>query len=207
MASYSLGRASLSSINAFDGCRHSLHPLRTSTPSLSASHGDHNISRLIGMVADNTCSGYQPTKTTCTTPAVPCSCPLKGSAPKCCRKPKGILQGCVRYGTGTPGTGMDRAQLTKMSITGIDVVPNLPKCPVPVLMSYRTYRSVRYRWWRCTEPTEVSGTGMKVCTSTGGTGTHIVPKLSSVYYWHGCRTELNEVSDTGIDVVPNLRRW
>ena len=27
---------------------------------------------------------------------------------------------------------------------GIDVVPNLPKCPVPVLM-YRTYRRVRYR--------------------------------------------------------------
>ena len=29
--------------------------------------------------------------------------------------------------------------------TGIDVVPNLRKCPVPVLM-YRTYRSVRYRY-------------------------------------------------------------
>ena len=32
-------------------------------------------------------------------------------------------QGCVRYGTGIIGTGMD-------------AVPNLPKCPVPVLMSY-----------------------------------------------------------------------
>ena len=29
--------------------------------------------------------------------------------------------------------------------TGIDVVLNLPKCPVPVLMSYRTYRRLRYR--------------------------------------------------------------
>ena len=37
----------------------------------------------------------------------------------------------------------------KVSGTGIDVVPNLPKCPVPVLMSYRTYRSVRYRYWCC----------------------------------------------------------
>ena len=30
--------------------------------------------------------------------------------------------------------------------TVIHVVPNLPKCPVPVLMSYRIYRSVRYRY-------------------------------------------------------------
>ena len=30
--------------------------------------------------------------------------------------------------------------------TGIDVIPNLPMCPVPVSMSYRTYRSVRYQY-------------------------------------------------------------
>ena len=29
---------------------------------------------------------------------------------------------------------------------GIDVAPNLTKCSVPVLVSYRTYRSVRYRY-------------------------------------------------------------
>ena len=34
-----------------------------------------------------------------------------------------------------------------MSGTGVDVVPNLPKCPVPVL---------------CTDHTEVSGTGIDV---------------------------------------------
>ena len=28
---------------------------------------------------------------------------------------------------------------------GIYVVPNIPKCPVPVLMSYQTWRSVRFR--------------------------------------------------------------
>ena len=39
-----------------------------------------------------------------------------------------------------------RTELSEVSDTGIDVVPNLPKCPVPVLMSYRTYRSVRYRY-------------------------------------------------------------
>ena len=41
-------------------------------------------------------------------------------------------QGCVRYGTGILSTGMD-------------VVPKLPKCPVPVWRWYRTHRSVRYR--------------------------------------------------------------
>ena len=48
-----------------------------------------------------------------------------------------------------------------MSGTGIDVVPNLPKCPVPVLV-HRTYRSVLQRYC-CTELTEASGTG-----NTGG---------------------------------------
>ena len=47
--------------------------------------------------------------------------------------------------------------------TGIDVEPNLPKCPVPVLMSYRAYRSVRYLYWRRTEFTEGSSNG-----NTGG---------------------------------------
>ena len=57
-----------------------------------------------------------------------------------------LSQTCVRYGAGILGTGMD-------------VVPNLPKCPVPVSTSYRTYRSARYRYWRCTELSEVSGAG------------------------------------------------
>ena len=39
-----------------------------------------------------------------------------------------------------------RYGLTEVSGTGIDVVPNLPKCPVPVLKVYRTYRSVRHRY-------------------------------------------------------------
>ena len=63
-------------------------------------------------------------------------------------------------------------ELTEMSGIGMDVVPNLSKCPVPVrkslavpavpvLMSYRTYRSVRHRYW-CTAVAEVSGTGIDV---------------------------------------------
>ena len=79
--------------------------------------------------------------------------------------------GCVRYGTGILGTYRYgcRTELTDVSGTGIDVVPNLPKCPVPVLMNYevsstgidvpnipkypvpvvspyRAYRSVWYRY-------------------------------------------------------------
>ena len=73
-----------------------------------------------------------------------------------------------RYGCST--------EVTEESGTGIDIVPTLPKCPVPVLM-YQNYRSVRYRY-------------------------------ESMYryrrYRYPCRTELTEVSGTGIDVVPNL---
>ena len=53
-----------------------------------------------------------------------------------------------------------RTELTEVSGTDMDVVPNLPKCPAPVLMLYRNCRS-----------------GMKVCTGTGDTGIHIVPNL------------------------------
>ena len=60
-----------------------------------------------------------------------------------------------------------RTELTEVSGTGIDVAPNLPKGPVPVLMLYRNYQSVLYRyeslyWYRRyryqyrTEFTEVS---------------------------------------------------
>ena len=70
-----------------------------------------------------------------------------------------------------------RAEVTEVSGTGIYVVPNLPKCPVRVLISNRTYRSVRYRYLCCTEFTEVSGTGVKVCAGTAGTGIHILPNF------------------------------
>ena len=47
-----------------------------------------------------------------------------------------------RYGTGTPGT-----ELTEVSDTGMDVVPNLPKCPVPVIpaVCLGTYRTEHTR--------------------------------------------------------------
>ena len=50
--------------------------------------------------------------------------------------------------TGTPGTGiLCRTELPEVYGTGVDVVPKLPKCPVPVLM-YRTYRAAGYRYYR-----------------------------------------------------------
>ena len=64
--------------------------------------------------------------------------------------------------------------------TGIDDVPNLLSCPVLVLMSYQSHRSVRYRYPCHTELTEVSGTGID-----------FVPNISK------CPVP-------AIDVVPNL---
>ena len=72
-----------------------------------------------------------------------------------------------------------RTEVTEMSGTGIDVAPNLPKCPVPVLMLYRTYRSVRYRY------------------------ESLYPYRR---YRYPCRTELTDVSGAGID-VSNLPKW
>ena len=50
---------------------------------------------------------------------------------------------CCTELTEVSGTGMKVC--TGTGGAGIHIVPNLPKCPVPVLMSYRTYRSARYR--------------------------------------------------------------
>ena len=95
--------------------------------------------------------------------------------------PSSDFLGCVRYGTGTPGTGMDVvSNLPKYPVPVLmsyrtyrsvwyrymDVVPNLPKCPVPVLMPYRPYRSVRYRYG-CRTGT---GTGIDFYAGTGGFG-------------------------------------
>ena len=63
-----------------------------------------------------------------------------------------MYQGRARYATGTFGTGMD-------------VVTSLPKCPETVLVSYRAYRSIRYRSWCRTELDDVSGTGPDVVSN------------------------------------------
>ena len=101
--------------------------------------------------------------------------------------------------------------------TGMNVVPKELKYPVSVLISYRTFRSVRYRY-SCTEITEVSGIDMKVCTGAGGTDVHIAPNFPmcpvpalisyrsyrGIRYRYWCHTELTEMSGTGIDVLPNV---
>ena len=90
--------------------------------------------------------------------------------------------------------------------TSIDVVPNLPKGSVPVLM-YRTYRSVRHRYWCCTELTEVSGTGIDVAPNLPVPVLMLYRTYPSVRYRYWCCTEHTEVSGTGIDVVPNLPKF
>ena len=90
--------------------------------------------------------------------------------------------------------------------TGIQVVLSLPKCSVPVLMSYRTYGSVRYRYWCRTERTEVSGTGIGVVPNLSKCPVPVLMSYwtyRSVRYRYWCRTDLTGVSGTGID-VPNL---
>ena len=84
-------------------------------------------------------------------------------------------------------------------------VPNLPKFRVPVLVSHRTYR-------------EVSGTGIDFVpnlpkcrvpvsspyrTNTGTPGI-VVEGIPVRGVQMSGRTELTEVSGTGIEVVPNL---
>ena len=52
---------------------------------------------------------------------------------------------------------------TYRSLVQVFDVPKLPKCPVPVLLlnrTYRRYRNRRYRYPYRTELTEVSGTGI-----------------------------------------------
>ena len=52
---------------------------------------------------------------------------------------------CTNFGTDVhTGTGLDI--VPNLPNCPVPVFTNLPKCPVPVFMSYRTYRRVRYRY-------------------------------------------------------------
>ena len=103
--------------------------------------------------------------------------------------------------------------------TGFDVVPNLPKCPVPVLMD-RTYRRVGTDMKVCTELTEVFGTGIDAVPNLpkcpvpvlmDRTYRSVRYRYKSLYryrrYRYPCRAELTEVCGTVIDVVLNLLKW
>ena len=129
--------------------------------------------------------------------------------------------------TDVPGTGFCFTELSEVLGTGIDVVPipvptpvptSIPVPKVPVLMSYRIYRSVRYRYWCRTEVTEVSGTGIDVVPNLPKCPVPVLMSYRtyrSVRYRYWCCTEITEVSGTGmkvctgtggtgIHVVPNL---
>ena len=62
-----------------------------------------------------------------------------------------VLRVCSFGCTDTPGIFGGRTEFTDLSGAGIEIVPNLPECRVPVLKSYRTYGSVGYRYWSRTE--------------------------------------------------------
>ena len=94
-----------------------------------------------------------------------------------------------------------RTELPQVSGTGIDIVPNLPKCLVPLLMSYLTYRSVHYRYWCRTELTDVSGTGIDFVPILWMCPVPVLMSsrnYRSVRYRYWCRTQLTGFSDAGI---------
>ena len=121
---------------------------------------------------------------------------------------------CTDLTDDVPGTGFCFSELSEVLGIGIDVVSILVTTPVQTSTSV-TEVTIWYR----TELTKVSGTGMKVCTGTGGTGIHVVPNLPkcpvpilmscrayrSVWYLYWCRTELTEVS--GIGNTGGIYRW
>ena len=79
-----------------------------------------------------------------------------------------------------------RTELTKVSGTGMDVVPNLPKNRVRVWMLYQTDQSVGHRYRCRTKLTKGSGTGIDV-----------LPTLPKSRVWCGSRTKLIKVLVTG----------
>lgn len=113
---------------------------------------------------------------------------------------------------------------TGMSGTGLEVVPNVPKCGVRVYMSYRTCRSIGYGYGSRTEP--YRGVGVRVWITylpdkyphpgyldKGIRGARcIFPQAYRTYllvfflYEYGCRTECTELLCTGVDVVPNVAK-
>ena len=107
----------------------------------------------------------------------------------------GFFQGgCSVWYTDSRGIFCGRTELTEVFCTGIKVVPNLPKCRVPVLKSYRTSR--------------VSGAGIDfVPNHTGLFGRVLRPyRTTSVGkippgVW---RNTLTGFLGTGIEVVPEL---
>ena len=114
----------------------------------------------------------------------------------CCTEPTDVAgrYGCCTELPEVSGTGIEFCNRT--GGTGINMVPNLPKCPVPVWMSYRTYRSLRYRYSCHTELTEVFGLGI-----------HVIPNLPKCPVPALVSYRTFEVSGIGIDVpvpVPAL---
>ena len=59
---------------------------------------------------------------------------------------------CSEGYAGTRGIFSERTELDEVSRTGIEVVPCLQNCRVPVLRSYPTYQIVGYQHQVCIKP-------------------------------------------------------
>ena len=119
---------------------------------------------------------------------------------------------------GTRGIFGGRAEFSEVPGTSIEVVPKVPRCRVLVLRSYRTYRSVGYRYRVRIEPYRGLRQGIEtVPNHFDRVNTPGIPlpncrvtvlrpyrTYQSVGYWWLGRTELAELSGTGIEFVLNL---
>ena len=96
-----------------------------------------------------------------------------------------------------------RTRLTKVSGTGVDVLPKLPKCRVRVWM-YRTYQRVGHRYGCFTKLTKESGMVVLLLpVSVPNLGYFNRAEPDTRVFCRGS-TELIKVSGTGMDVVTNL---
>ena len=128
-------------------------------------------------------------------------------------RPRVIQQGRIRYKSiclrawrfyQSVGNGWgSRTELTKQSGTGMDVVPNLPKCRVRLWMLYQVYQRVGHdtaAYTRTCTPPQVFQQGR---TRYQGIFPRAYRTYQSVGYGWRSRTKLTKVSDTGMDDVPN----
>ena len=109
---------------------------------------------------------------------------------------------------GTRVFSRGRTELTKVSGTGTDVVPNLSKCRVRVWISYRTYQRVRYRYRCCTKLTRGSGTGMDVLPSLSkesGMVRLLVPVLVPDFRYFNRAVPRTRVFPAGVLNLPKCR--
>ena len=90
---------------------------------------------------------------------------------RCVYAPCKLGKFATRFARTTPTGNVIPSWLVDKGVFG-----TVPVFSVPVWMSYRTYRSVRYRYW-CTELTEASGTGIDVVPNLPKCPVPVIPAI------------------------------